>query len=399
MRRIKYAVLAFLILNTAQAKDLSKSATFNYLKNWYNLTEAKITALKQYQQDQIEKLKKDLSWYEPSDPDAIRIKGEIERIERQSSIFDEPSDIIKELKRLGPQGDISDSFLTKVVKNFLSSQSALELYKNKIDESLPLINKLINREADFANDYYVFYSSYDKENEKNYIDKCLERGLERISSDHCLKTKELTYIEDLKNMKYKTLKELFDKYLFTTEFKSDHDAELKNYLGSYNLSLFGNTSNAESTLERFFKDPQKIILDMSKYKNVNPPIITKLRALEAQKYPVLNQIFVRKNIAPELGYISFPFGYPLYNSFQALEEETKKTLNNFQIGKYEEIKESNKFVISQKQVDSMVPNERSRPAKDYFSVKPWDIQFRMMYIPELFNQPGTVKIFDNIKVP
>lgn len=54
-----------------------------------------------------------------------------------------------------------------------------------------------------------------------------------------------------------------------------------------------------------------------------------------------------------------------------------------------------RFIAEQQKID--VKSGESQPAKNIFNLKPTDIQFRLMYLPDLFNQQGDVKIFDNIE--
>jgi hypothetical protein len=297
--------------------------------------------------------------------------------------------------------DEANSF-KEILKTMLWTQ-----YQTDSKQIFETLWEMIKREAKYADKYYVIYTAYPKKNEEIYLNICLDQFIKKQIKDidTCLISK--VYRAD-KDLIFSSLEDAFKNYIYTNKFINDHDKIMTDQFLSANLTIFGNKKTAESSMDRFLSSTKHDI-DIEKYlpklSNLDAPekVINKLKAIANQNTAIMRQIFIRKEIAPNVGYVSTYYGYPFYSQFIDVKKDTSNTLANFQKGIYKPKEGGPFFDLTAKQARSVLSinqvselqklkskfndNDKILPAPDLFKIgtpDDKDVQFRIMYIPKYF---------------
>lgn len=363
--------------------NFEKSVTVHYLAEW----------LENYLQEtncNIEALNQDI--YELKAK--LEIKTNIFDQKRLARYSNEVEELLANQQLLLACGKVfqSEEQIKNLVTAFLNSST---FFGTDLDESTwEMFWEMIKREAKYSDDYYVMYTAHSKDTEMRILNHHLDDSpVDHLCSKRCFTNKVFRKANELE---FKSLEEAYKKHLFTPDFISDHSEIMNNHFLCTNLTLFGNCNNAESTMERFWKQ-----YDISNIcASTNLALTSKIKNLAAQKYGVLEQIFIRKDVATQLGYISAPFGFPLANDPDQTTKSSMDILNAFQQQtKIDLDAMNNKYMLSEVQLKSIGHmTSKSMSTQEYLkehSLEFKDLQYRLMYIPELYNDRLSVLLFSN----
>jgi hypothetical protein len=399
----------------AHENNFEGAASVTYLKDWYEKNNSIIN-------DRLDRAKKSLITLELQLNESIASDESNEESEWQQKFLREK---INSCKRAIQLAEMAIN-LKSIIKDNYSENAIKELTKIYLLHNLSqckdieaefenlwstILKPMFAREAQFSNDYYVFYTGHRKEAELKYLNIHLDKFSEpHACTESCFKSREFRSKKDLE---YSSLKEAFEKHIFTDNFDSDHTSLMQSHFLSTNLTLFGNSTSAESTWLRFWT-----ISNAPSMKDCcqnNYAMNARIEMINKNKRQVLVQIFIKKDLVSTFGYISTPYGYPLYNDLQVILSTTEKSLDSIKKGNYDDIKiEPFSYKLKDYQIKSCLglsylhekANTQSIKAKDVeISVSEFlqknkidikDLQFRLIYLPSLFDEDlKNIIIFDN----
>lgn len=254
---------------------------------------------------------------------------------------------------------------------------------------------MIEREAKYSNDYYVTYTAHDKETELKMLNNHIKDSIPgHTCNKECFSKKTFRSISDLK---HNSLEESFSKHIFCkAEFTTDHSPMMKTHFLSTNLSLFSNKMTAESTLSR--------ALSRQKVEQIFPAsdnraLDDKIKNIYNIETGILEQIFIRKDVATKLGYVSAPYGMPLSSNSDVVKESTVQILDAMQQNKKVDLNAiDSPYIIGTNQLEKMgerIGTPETSTQNFLKSTEFKDLQFRLMVLPELFNDGSSVLVFSD----
>ena len=365
--------------NIQQTPNFEKSPTVHFAVNWYDDILKRVDYAVESANERVVKLKSESNLWGDN-------KYYLERV---SDAENSLKNVYEEKELLASLGNVFQS--EEQIRNLIAVFLKMSRFKNLDDATWKIIWPMIEREARYSDDYYVMYTAHDKDTEIRIIDHHIKgSGDNHVCSKECF-TKKV--FREIGKLEYNSLEEAFKKHIFTPAFTSDHTAEMTNHFLCANLSLFGNFGNTESTISRFWdhREISKISLPSD-----NPVLEAKIQTLQDQRHGVLEQALIRKDVATKLGYISAAFGYPLSSDPNIIEKSTISVLDAVQDGAKFDLKAmDSKYMVSPKQLKKSKGDDYSTPMsiEDYLGST--DLQFRLMNIPELFNDNSSVLLFSN----
>lgn len=369
--------------NIEPTLDFCKSATVNYLTKWCDEHANRLDSVISSSEQSIIELQSKLKNLNPDDWRRERVERELRDDKSAIAHFTKlKSDIL--LLGNAPQSE-----------GKIKSMAAFVFKRPLTDSEWKTLWPMIQREAKYSEDYYVMYTAHDKGIEAKIINHHInDSPPEHVCGKECFTKKTFRKVDELE---FKTLKEAYEKHIFTKSFSNDHDKKIIDHFLCMNLSLFANLNNAESTMERFLSNHSISYIPPSGSDALN----AKIKSLQEQERQVLEQIFIKKDVATELGYVSAPYGFPLSSNPANLEKSTPNILNAYQEGNEVDLNAmDSKYMMSAEQATISGSKGISKPisTQDYIkdmSISPNNLQYRLMYIPELYNDGSSVLVFSN----
>lgn len=379
-----------------QTFNFEKSATMHYLTAWRN---NKLNTIENDIELLTQRLNKLEENYKLKKDDKTISKFEKRELEDEYTILlplyqQQLKKSIKFKENLLSMGNVFQS--EEKIKNLISLFLQDSLHIDKLDDSEGQIFwEMIKRETKYSDNYYVMYTAHGKDEEIRMLNSHIEETpANHICSQECFTKKVFRKMDQLE---FKSLEEAYKKHIFTPNFISDHQPIIGNHFICTNLTLFGNVKSAESTITRFWNNHH-----ISKAcPSDNLAIKARFDKLKDQKHGVLEQIFIRKDVADKLGYLSAPYGLPLSSNPEELGKSSINALNAFQQGNEIDLdKFDSKYIMNREQIITSTSDRslNSMSTQDYLrrqKIDFKDLQYRLMYIPELYNDKSSVLVFSN----
>lgn len=378
---------------TEQTLNFDQSATVRYLDNW--------TA------PALEDINKNLAFFQRK---TTNVEKQIENNDyrNEEELEDLQADLAKYQKFISRDTEFKDilNSIGRPIQSIEQVKKLMNVFLKKnlpsqpiSDATLEIFLTMIKREAEHSDKYYVMYTGHDKDVEVRMINnhrKDSSPGHE--CCNECFTNKTFRKKSKLESS---TLEEAYKKHIFNENFVDDHSKDFINHFICLNLTLFANITSAESTMQRFLHT-HKITKQCP---SDNLIIKTKIKNLEQKDHNVIEQIFIRKDVATQLGYASAPYGFPLTKDSDTQSVSSLEILNAMQQGHEVDLNTmESKYTLNERQrkVHYSDSDSATVTTQDYCkrnNIGSSDIQFRLMYIPELYNDKSSVLVFSTTDDP
>lgn len=364
--------------------NFEKSPTIHYVKEWLDEFSGKMDSI-------IKNINDDIAELEAKGPERFFFPEDYEKRKNElKSNLSSRLDLKNELNK-GYEIQTEDQ-----LKKMLTTFFKLHNHRDLDDHTWEIFWPMLERETKLADDYYVMYTAHDLNREVKMLENHVkDSGAGHTCSQECFSKKTFRNRSELE---YKTIEEAFLKHIFNPNFINDHSEKMTAHFICTSLSLFANEMSAESSMTRFCS---KYSIDHRVDTENNPALQSRIEGLKNLEHGILEQICVRKDVAANLGYVSAPYGFPLSSDLNSVKKSSVDILDSFQQNKEVDLKAiDSPFIINTNQLESSGEyiGAAPRSSQQFLEDKTpgfKNLQFRLMYNPDLFNDGSSVLVFSH----